>query len=265
MAKKYLDLDGLKHLSFKFKEYVNTKLEQLDFKPNDFIVTMSFSMGAEGVTYSVDKTNAEIYQAYQNGKTVRLYNVLTSKYYDLVNACTETHVGFVYRSLSTMSSTDITINNDELNVNPKTYYIPSGQNYGCIKADPVNEMYTVPVKFNSEDGKTYVPTYPEGIPVGGTTGQVLAKKSDTDNDVEWTTVTDGSGGSEIFWVEFSGDESSGFTSDKTYTEVFNAVKNNYIVLGKKKDASDIFNYRLHHFSLMLFQELIVLHHQIIYI
>ena len=254
MAKKYLDLEGLKHFSLKFKEYVNTKLGQLDFKPNDFIVKMSYSMGNEGATYSVDKTNAEIYQAYQEGKTVRLYNVLTSVYYDLEGICTETNAVFAYSSISSMSSTDIRINNDELTVYPKKYYVPGEFNYGCIKANPVDETYTVPVKFNSEDGKTYVPTYPVGIPVGGTTGQVLAKKSDTDNDVEWTTVTGGSGGSEIFWVEFSGDESSGFTSNKTYTEVFNAVKNNYIVLGKK-DASDIFQLSLASFQSYAFSRI----------
>lgn len=33
---------------------------------------------------------------------------------------------------------------------------------------------------------------PKLIPSGGTTGQVLAKKSDTTNDVEWKTVSSSS-------------------------------------------------------------------------
>lgn len=245
MAKKYLDLEGLKHLSLKFKEYVNTKLEQLDFKPNDFIVKMSYSMGNEGATYSVDKTNAEIYQAYQEGKTVRLYNVLTSVYYDLEGICTETNAVFAYSSISSMSSTDIRINNDELTVYPKKYYVPGEFNYGCIKADPVDETYTVPVKFNSEDGKTYVPAYPEGIPVGGTTGQVLTKKSDTDNDVEWTTVTGGSGGSE------NALNKDAKITNEEITQVINNEIQTPIEISKYLDLNGLKNY---HDSLVIFIE-----------
>ena len=245
MAKKYLDLEGLKHLSLKFKEYVNTKLGQLDFKPNDFIVKMSYSMGNEGATYSVDKTNAEIYQAYQEGKTVRLYNVLTSVYYDLEGICTETNAVFAYSSISSMSSTDIRINNDELTVHPKKYYVPGEFNYGCIKADPVDETYTVPVKFNSEDGKTYVPTYPVGIPGGGTTGQVLTKKSDTDNDVEWKDVSGGSSENE------NALNKDAKITDEEITQVINNEIQTPIEISKYLDLNGLKNY---HDSLVIFIE-----------
>lgn len=245
MAKKYLDLEGLKHLSLKFKEYVNTKLEQLDFKPNDFIVKMSYSMGNEGATYSVDKTNAEIYQAYQEGKTVRLYNVLTSVYYDLEGICTETNAVFAYSSISNMSSANIRINNDELTVYPNKYYVPGEFNYGCIKANPVDETYTVPVKFNSEDGKIYVPTYPVGIPVGGTTGQVLAKKSDTDNDVEWKDVSGGSSENE------NALNKDAKITDEEITQVINNEIQTPIEISKYLDLNGLKNY---HDSLVIFIE-----------
>ncbi len=245
MAKKYLDLEGLKHLSLKFKEYVNTKLEQLDFKPNDFIVKMSYSMGNEGATYSVDKTNVEIYQAYQEGKTVRLYNVLTSVYYDLEGICTETNAVFAYSSISSMSSANIIINNDELTVYPKKYYVPGEFNYGCIKANPVDETYTVPVKFNSEDGKTYVPTYPVGIPGGGTTGQVLTKKSDTDNDVEWKDVSGGSSENE------NALNKDAKITDEEITQVINNEIQTPIEISKYLDLNGLKNY---HDSLVIFIE-----------
>lgn len=47
-----------------------------------------------------------------------------------------------------------------------------------ITADKLNHM---------EDG-----IYSSGVPDGGTTGQVLAKKSDANNDVEWVDQTGGS-------------------------------------------------------------------------
>jgi len=37
-----------------------------------------------------------------------------------------------------------------------------------------------------------------GVPEGGTTGQVLAKKTDTDHDTEWTDPSGGSGPGESF-------------------------------------------------------------------
>ena len=64
---------------------------------------------------------------------------------------------------------------------------------GGIKADPATEEDTVPARIG-EDGKLYVKSYPEGggnadngVPAGGSTGQMLVKKSDSDNDVEWKT------------------------------------------------------------------------------
>ena len=52
--------------------------------------------------------------------------------------------------------------------------------------------YITSAPVSSVDGKTGAVTV---IPTGGTTGQVLAKASDTDRDVEWTTPASG-GGSE---------------------------------------------------------------------
>lgn len=75
------------------------------------------------------------------------------------------------------------------------YTLPqsSADALGGVKADPKTEEDTVPARIG-EDGKLYVKSYPEGggdadngVPAGGSTGQMLVKKSDSDNDVEWKT------------------------------------------------------------------------------
>lgn len=76
-----------------------------------------------------------------------------------------------------------------------SYTLPqaSADALGGIKADPATEEDTVPARIG-EDGKIYVKSYPEGggnadngVPVGGSTGQMLVKKSNADNDTEWKT------------------------------------------------------------------------------
>ncbi len=43
----------------------------------------------------------------------------------------------------------------------------------------------------------------EGVPTGGTTGQILAKNSDTNYDTEWIDNTGGSGTSESLVIAYS--------------------------------------------------------------
>ena len=76
---------------------------------------------------------------------------------------------------------------------PYTLPQASADALGGVKADPKTEEDTVPARIG-EDGKLYVKSYPEGggnadngVPAGGSTGQMLVKKSDSDNDVEWKT------------------------------------------------------------------------------
>lgn len=49
------------------------------------------------------------------------------------------------------------------------------------------------VTITKSDGKLVISSTGGGLPTGGTTGQVLAKKSETDGDVEWKDETAGSG------------------------------------------------------------------------
>lgn len=59
----------------------------------------------------------------------------------------------------------------------------------------------------------------EGVPIGGLTGQVLAKKSDNERDVEWVTVDGGEDGNSIVSVEKTDTEGLVDTYTITYTDI----------------------------------------------
>lgn len=77
------------------------------------------------------------------------------------------------------------------------------------------------VPVSSVDGKTGSVTI---IPTGGTTGQVLAKASNTDRDVEWVNQSGGGGATEIFWATFN---------TTTSTEILSAHNNGKMVCCKR--------------------------------
>ena len=59
----------------------------------------------------------------------------------------------------------------------------------------------------------------EGVPIGGLTGQVLAKKSDNERDVEWVTVATGEDGNSIVSVELTETVGLVDTYTITYTDI----------------------------------------------
>lgn len=88
-----------------------------------------------------------------------------------------------------------------------------------------------------------------GVPTGGTTGQVLAKKSNTDNDTEWVDQTGGTGGGDSIpvgtIVEYSGNElPTGYlscdgqeVSRSEYSSLFDVIGTTY----GSGDGSTTFN------------------------
>ena len=80
--------------------------------------------------------------------------------------------------------------------------------------------YSAPV--TSVDGKTGSVTV---IPTGGTTGQVLAKKSNTDRDVEWQTVSSGGAVSSVNGktgaVTLTASDVGALSSSTTFVSSFN--------------------------------------------
>lgn len=128
-------------------------LESLNAKPKDFVVNLSNDGG-----YSIDKTFDEIKEAYTSGKTV--YVMFISSRMDLTYASDRqfkfSSIGsyYSYKELIVHSNSTIDYYNDTRT--------PDSSVYGLIRADRVNNdpNYTVSAKFNTKDGKLYVPTYP---------------------------------------------------------------------------------------------------------
>ena len=94
--------------------------------------------------------------------------------------------------------------------NPYTLPIMSSTQLGGGKAVAKTDE-DVPVAVDPSTGQLFVPTYPEntgggggtaqnGIPSGGTTGQVLAKKTDNDYDVVWKDIESSSAGSDLIFT-----------------------------------------------------------------
>ena len=101
--------------------------------------------------------------------------------------------------------------------------------------------YTAPV--SSVDGKTGAVTV---IPTGGTTGQVLAKKTNADRDVEWQTVSGGGAVSsvngrtgavtveEVYWCTYG---------TTTSAEIETAITAGYLPCVKYNDYVYVLGYR----------------------
>ena len=136
------------------KAYVPTypTLESLNAKPRDFIVTVTYNDGS----YASDKTFDEIKEAYDSGQDCyAVYNMITCKLQSIASGAA------MFRLFSGLVQYTILIGKTGIITYFVTNNTPSSSSYGGIKADMVDDArYDVPVKFNSEDGKLYVPMYP---------------------------------------------------------------------------------------------------------
>lgn len=117
-------------------------------KPKDFIVNGV----VKGGQLTADKTNAEIYQAYQEGRTIKfVYSTMTA---EIQGQVYETQAIFESYSPTTMSLSRIAIIKDELTLIIESV-VPNKNKLGGIKANAATEKDTVPVNFNSKDGRAY--------------------------------------------------------------------------------------------------------------
>lgn len=79
------------------------------------------------------------------------------------------------------------------------------------------------------------------LPAGGTEGQVLAKASDTDYDVEWATVESGGANSDVFVIDIYVDDDTGYillVDDTKLTEYYNNLEAGMIPVIKDSSTSD---------------------------
>lgn len=192
----------------------NKTAEDLGLKEEDCIVT--FTYNSDEHNYSADKTVDVIYELYASGKNI-------VGYYDnggVIEKYIPSHIekmGGLYLMRFKFNGNDTlsykTLDYQSLQTNDTwtseykeeiaDYYTPGG-----IKADPVTEDDTIPVKINSEDGKAYVPTYP-------TLESLDAQPKDF--LVTFTVVLDGSGT---------------ISSDRTFAEIEAAYTSGKRVIGR---------------------------------
>lgn len=155
------------------KLYIPTypTLESLKAKPRDFIVTVTYNDSS----YASDKTFDEIKEAYDSGRDCyAVYNMITCKLMSMADGAA------VFILFNGLVQNTILIGKIGIVTHYSSNQIPSPTNYGGIKADAVDDArYSVPVKFNSEDGKLYVPEYPSNG-----TERITKTSSDTNVTIE---------------------------------------------------------------------------------
>ena len=98
------------------------------------------------------------------------------------------------------------------------------QNIGTEQDANFKFTFGIPAGKDGKDGEDGEPgTDGVGVPAGGTTGQVLAKKSNTDYDTEWQTPSGGGGGGDTVSVDqvlTSGTEIGGVTVNGVRTALY---------------------------------------------
>lgn len=189
-------------------------LESLNAKPKDFVVTMNFSF-SQDPPYMVDKTNQEIFQAYSQGCDVYLKDATYNNYMYKITTVNESYAIFSYDDPASFVELSVLVEEDKVTYRKETYFTPTSSKYGGIKADVVNDNYTVPVKFNSEDGKAYVPEYPNV------------------NDIVSNAI-----GEYMCTATITGDQDQGFQSDIHYAALL-AARNTVLIV--YQETGDVYN------------------------
>ena len=92
----------------------------------------------------------------------------------------------------TKSAVEAVLTGEISSHNHAAYTLPQATNatLGGIKANAKTSAETVAVKIDTASGMLYVPpsdAAANGLPAGGSTGQVLAKTDDTNYNAQWVT------------------------------------------------------------------------------
>lgn len=102
---------------------------------------------------------------------------------------------------------------DKANDMSKSAQVPTGGTSGQVLAKKSSTNYDMQWVNQTGGGTEH------GIPSGGSSGQALVKNSSTDYDVKWANVSGGSGGSgDVFVVTVSG--TSSYTLSATFDEAY---------------------------------------------
>ena len=200
-----------------------------------FIIKSVYTEDSDGFTVDTKTTTPALwndwYPAFEAGRPVYwdLHKNSIDSNTDVIRLYPHSH-GVYYEATGTKECQFIGIGGypgyDSRNDTTKYYYIgwfrsgsAPASNYKFVKRYKIDE-----------------------IPKGGTTGQVLAKKSNTNGDVEWIDMT--AGGSLVVTGNYSTDDDDNWTVsniDKTFAEINEAITNNQNVVLKIYPEGDTTN------------------------
>lgn len=190
-------------MNFIVKESLDTEKNIIEKEPNlikDFQDELTEIMGsAKDYSEYIDNT---IEAEMQN--KINYYHKYTSSYLTTsknettipinINAYSQTTILFVFvNGIMKKEGIDYTIDGNNVVFNNGFSVVGTEIYFVCLKSITTDiKDYDLFKGEKGADGKDGL-----GVPSGGTTGQVLAKKSDTDNDTEWIDQTGGSSESEV--------------------------------------------------------------------
>lgn len=199
-----------------------------------FIIKSAYTEGSNGFTIDTSTTTPALwndwYPAFEAGRPVYwdLHRNSIDSNVDVIRLYPHSH-GIYYESTGTKECQFTSIGGypdyDSKNDSTKYFYIgwfrsgsAPASNYKFVKQYKIGE-----------------------IPTGGTTGQILVKKSDTDRDVKWADPT--TGGLVITGNYTVDDEDNWVVSniDKTFAEINEAISNNQDVVLKIYPEGDTTN------------------------
>lgn len=181
-------------MNFIVKESLDTEKNIIEKEPNlikDFQDELTEIMGsAKDYSEYIDNT---IEAEMQN--KINYYHKYTSSYLTTsknettipinINAYSQTTILFVFvNGIMKKEGIDYTIDGNNVVFNNGFSVVGTEIYFVCLKSITTDiKDYDLFKGEKGADGKDGL-----GVPSGGTTGQVLAKKSDTDNDTEWTDL-----------------------------------------------------------------------------
>lgn len=145
----------------------SNNMAYVEAQPKDFIVT--FTEDESGKT-TKDKTIAEIYEAYQQGKTVKgIYNKISG----VLEAISITSSSAIFQRMDVMLKVMIICIGNNVSVS-WAYFRASSNSIGGVIADEISEQdtnYTVEAKINRENNRLYVPEVKQESQIFVVTGE----------------------------------------------------------------------------------------------
>ena len=96
----------------------------------------------------------------------------------------------------------------------------------------------------------------QGVPTGGTAGQVLKKKTSTDYDAEWGDESGGGTNTMVVILTYN-NKTYRYVADKTFAEIYEAYQNGSLIYAKLSSDYNIYNLSSASSSSIIFYRMLV--------